>query len=161
MPIKTDSLKKNALLNRDEYILSIDHSGKPTPKRAELLKEIAKELKKPEDCIIIDKIFTEFGRSASKLKVQVYEKKDDIPKAKLEKMKVRIEGPKKKEAAKPAPAPAAALSKEKPSAEEKPAAAAEKKKEEEKPKIGHHAEKPTEVGKAAEHEKKTDGEKKE
>jgi len=98
MSLKIDSQKRNELLNREECWISLEHAGKPTPKRAELIKVVAKELKKPEDCIIIDKIFSEFGKSASRLKVQVYDKKENVPQKKTEKMKIRIEGPAKKEA---------------------------------------------------------------
>ena len=53
--------KKNPVMNRDEYKLEIDHEGKATPSRQEMLKEVAKEVKAKEDVIIIDKILSRNG----------------------------------------------------------------------------------------------------
>ncbi|UCD07684.1 MAG: hypothetical protein JSW41_01800 [Candidatus Aenigmatarchaeota archaeon] len=96
--------KKNPLMKREEIVFSVDHGGKATPARKDLLKEISGKLKVKEDLLIIDKIFSATGKSQSNLKILVYKKKDDIPKGKLEKMKARMEkkkGKKPKEEAKP------------------------------------------------------------
>lgn len=50
--------KENALLKRQEVLVKVDHEGKATPTRKELLSEMAKNLKAKEDLIIIDKIFS-------------------------------------------------------------------------------------------------------
>jgi ribosomal protein S24E len=100
MKLETVEHKKNVLMGRDEYLLSLEHSGKATPSRLEILKELASTLEASEDTIIIDKIWTKTGLSVSDLKVLVYKKKDDIPSYKAEKMKRRTF--KKKDAEEPA-----------------------------------------------------------
>lgn len=82
--------KKNPIMNRDEAWIRIDHSGKPTPPRKDIIADVAKHFKAKEDCIIVDKIFSETGQAASKIKVLVYTKADAVPKDKLNKMKIRM-----------------------------------------------------------------------
>jgi ribosomal protein S24E len=92
--------KKNPLMNREEAWILIDHAGKATPPRKDMITEVAKHFKAKEDEVIIDKIFSEVGKAASRVKVLVYPKADAIPKAKLDKMKIRMglmEKPKKGE----------------------------------------------------------------
>ena len=101
MKIEINDQKKNPLMNRDEYMISLDHAGKPTPSRQEILKEIASEVKAKEDVIIIDKIFNKAGISASDVVVFVYNKEDEIPKDKLEKMTKRMKKKEKGEEATP------------------------------------------------------------
>lgn len=91
MKLEIETRKKNPLMNREEAWVRFDHEGKATPPRKEILKDISKQLKAKEDCIIIDKIFSASGKAVSRAKVFVYNKKDDIPKAKLEKMQRRME----------------------------------------------------------------------
>lgn len=121
MKLEVEIRKKNPLMNREEVWVRFDHEGKATPPRKDILKDIAKQLKAKDDCIIIDKIFSTSGKAVSRAKVFVYKKKDDIPKAKLEKMQRRMEK-KEKKAAEAAPAPAEGEAKK-----------AEEKKEEAKP----------------------------
>jgi len=144
--------KKNPLMKREEVVFSVDHDGKATPSRKDLLKEIAKRLKAKEDLLIIDRIFTSAGDSKSSMKVLVYKKPGDIPKGKLEKMKARMERKKEpkpeKEEAKP--------EEKKEVAEEAKEEVKEEKAEEEKPE-----EKAEEAGRGEkETEKKTEEEKK-
>ncbi len=138
MKIEIKEQKKNPLLKREEVSVSIEHPGKATPSRREILPELAKVLKSNEDLIIIDKIFSVHGMNVSEARLLVYKKKDEIPKEKLEKMKNRMAEKKKAEA--PAPAEAAKEG-EKPEApkegeakEEKPEEAPAEEKKEEKPK---------------------------
>lgn len=95
--------KKNPLLKRKEIWFLIEHKGKSTPNRREILSGISKTLKTKEELIIIDKIFSQTGKPASKVKALVYSKKEHIPKPKLEKMERRFlpvgKRGKKKEAA--------------------------------------------------------------
>lgn len=132
MKIQVQEQKKNPLLKREEAWVMVEHPGAATPKRAEILKDAAKALKAKEEQVIVDKIFSFSGRTASRARVLVYSSKADIPKEKLEKMARRM----KEEA---------------PKAEEKPAG--EKKPEE--------AEKPKEEAKPAEKPKEKPAEKKE
>ncbi len=124
------SQKKNPLMSREEAWVRIAHAGKPTPPRKDIIADVAKQFKAKEDCVIVDKIFSESGIAASKVKVLVYPKADAVPKAKLEKMKIRMGLMKKEtkgkdgEAVKPAEGKAAGS--EKPAEGEKPEAAKEK-----------------------------------
>jgi small subunit ribosomal protein S24e len=124
MKLEVETRKKNPLMNREEAWVRFDHEGKATPPRKEILKDIARQMKAKDDCIIIDKIFSTTGKAVSRAKVFVYKKKDEIPKAKLEKMQRRMERKEK--------APEAGAPKEGAGAEEKPAEA-ETPKEEAKP----------------------------
>ncbi|MBL7206142.1 MAG: hypothetical protein ISS36_00915 [Candidatus Aenigmarchaeota archaeon] len=118
--------KKNPLLKREESWILIEHKGKPTPKRDEILSEISKVLKSKDELIIIDKVFSQKGKSASRVKVLAYSKKEDIPESKLEKMKRRAlplgkRGKSKEgEASGDAPSEAPTKATEKPSKKEPP-----------------------------------------
>ncbi len=122
MTMKISEQKKNPLMKREEIWVSFEHPGKATPPRKEILAEMAKTLKADQELIIIDKIFSEKGRSKSKAKVLVYKKKEDVPKDKIEKMQRRM-GKKKSPQEQEKPAEAAAKKEED----------TEKKKEEVKP----------------------------
>jgi len=127
---------KNPLLKRDEVEVIIDHKGKPTPSRHDLVKDMAKKLHAKENLIIINKIHTIRGKNESKVTAFIYHKEDDIPKGLLEASKKRMKAPKAKEAA-PADKPAEeGKEAQNDSPAEKPAEEApkEEKKEEEAPK---------------------------
>jgi len=96
--------KKNPLMNREEAWIRIDHSGKPTPPRKDIIADVAKQFKAKEDCVIVDKIFSEAGIAASRVKVLVYPKSDAVPKAKMDKMKIRMGLMKKMKKGEAAPA---------------------------------------------------------
>jgi len=127
--MKIVSEKKNSAMKRDEYIISVEHKGKATPNRPEIIKGVAKLIKVNDNLIIIDKIISNRGLQSSIAYVLSYRKRDDVPAYKLEKMKKRIEKIKPKSEAKQADAA--------PAAEEKPAeesgAPAEEKTAEEAP----------------------------
>lgn len=84
-------------------MINLDHGRKATPSRQEILKEVAKQVKASEDVIIIDKIFSKSGVSASEARAFVYKKKDEIPRDKLEKMTRRMEKKKGETASPEAP----------------------------------------------------------
>lgn len=90
--------KKNPLMKREEVVFSLEHKGKATPSRMDMIKEIASKLNVKEDLLIIDRIISAKGNSKSSVKVLTYKKADDIPKGKLDKMKARLEKAKKKAA---------------------------------------------------------------
>jgi small subunit ribosomal protein S24e len=104
MTAKVESHKKNPLLRREEAWIVIEHEGKPTPKRADIIEEAAKAMKADKELVIVDKIFSKEGRAASNARVYVYSKKEDMPAAKVEKMKRRM-GIAKPETPEGAPAP--------------------------------------------------------
>jgi len=89
MKFEITSNKRNPLMKREEYMVSIGHEGKPTPSRQEILETLAKEAKKDKSLVIVDSIFTQVGGALTNVKAYVYEKAEEIPKGKLEKMKSR------------------------------------------------------------------------
>lgn len=154
MKLEIISEKDNPLRKRKEYWLSADHADKETPSRHDLLPEVAKKLGSKEELIVLDKIFSERGAAKSRVKVQVYNDKKEVPKEKLERQERKVkEFLEKKEAAKEKPAAAPAEGK---AAEEAPA---EEKKEEEAPSEEQPSEEATVEEKPAEEqpaEEKTD-----
>ena len=127
--------RKNPLLKREEAWVLVEHPGKATPKREEIVKDAAKALKAKEDLVIVDKIFSFTGRMASRARVFVYSKKEDIPKEKLEKIARRTKRKEAKpeeaaEAPKPEEKKEEAKPEEKPKEEKKEEKPAEEKKEE-------------------------------
>lgn len=136
MKIQILEQKKNPLLKREELSVSIEHPGKATPSRREILPELAKVLKSKEELLIIDKIFSVYGRNVSEARILAYKNKNEIPKEKLEKMKGRMME-KKKAAPAEAPAPAEGKPEEAPkegeAKEEKPESPKDEKPAEEAP----------------------------
>jgi ribosomal protein S24E len=132
------SEKENHLMKRKDYWMLVEHAGKETPNRHDLLPEIAKKLHAAEGTIVLCKIFSERGRGASKVKVQVYSDAKHMPKGSTARQdrKAKLYVEKRKKAA-PAgeakvEAPAAPVEKHekhekhaKPAAEAEDAAAAE------------------------------------
>ena len=157
MSIKVLETKKNPLFKREEVKAVITHDGKPTPKRENIMPSLVTSLKAKAELILIDKIFSIKGKGESTLKVFVYDKKDDMPKNRLdiiEKRKAKRKGDKKEEAAPAETAPpvegeAPAANEEKP-AEEQPVVEAKPEKKSEEPKT---EEAPKEEEKPAEEKK--------
>jgi ribosomal protein S24E len=98
MKIEIVSQKKNQLMGREEADVRIIHEGQRTPSRQEILKEVSHSLKAKEEHIIIDRIITVQGQAVSHAKVLAYEKKEDVPAYKIEKMKRRMKLEKEPEA---------------------------------------------------------------
>jgi len=99
--------RKNPLIKRDEFMVSVEHSGNPTPSRNEMMAPLAKELKVEKDLLMIDEVMSSKGLHKSKIKAFAYHKKEDMPKGRLEVLKKRVEKGKKagaEGAAAPAPA---------------------------------------------------------
>ena len=88
--VKIEAHKKNPLLNREEAWIVIEHEGKATPRRTDIIEEAAKAMKADKNLMIVDKIFSREGKASSKARVLVYSKKEDIPADKSEKMKRRL-----------------------------------------------------------------------
>src|SRR3989338_10868837 len=89
MEIKIRNKKENVLLKREEIVADIENKG-ATPDRKTVTSELAKALATTEDLVIVDKIFTERGKSDSSVNALIYKKKEDIPKYKIAKMEKRI-----------------------------------------------------------------------
>jgi small subunit ribosomal protein S24e len=95
MSLKILEHRKNPLMKRDEVKAVIEHPGKPTPTRDEILPSLESVLKAGKDLIFIDRIFTEKGRGQSQVRVFLYERKEDIHSQdarKSEKRKAKAEG---------------------------------------------------------------------
>ena len=85
MSLKIIEQKKNLLMKREEVKAVVEHAGKPTPARSELMVSLESVLKTDKELIFIDRIFTEAGKGHSSLKVFVYAKKEDVHKHDTEK----------------------------------------------------------------------------
>lgn len=84
MELKITDDKENILLKRRELRMEINHSQSPTPKKQDLIKDIAVKYSVPEDHVVVDYIFTKKGVQNSTAKVKVYKEK---PKTKFKEKK--------------------------------------------------------------------------
>lgn len=66
------------LVEREE-IVGI-YESKVTPKRADLIEELATQLKKQKDLIVIKHIYQEFGKNESKIFIYVYDSIESLKK---------------------------------------------------------------------------------
>ena len=95
MEIEIENRKDNRYLKRIEIKYNICHEGGRTPKREEVKKLLALELKKSENMIIVDSINTKYGKNVSNGYAKIYEdmesmkiEKDHILKRNLKEQKV-------------------------------------------------------------------------
>jgi ribosomal protein S24E len=84
------SEKENPLRKRKEYWLMVEHEGKSTPTRHELLPEVAKKLGSKSELTVLDKIFSERGTAKSRVKAQIYSDIKEVPKVKLERQAKKV-----------------------------------------------------------------------
>jgi small subunit ribosomal protein S24e len=69
--------KENMVLGRVELIFSINHEGKPTPSRSEMLDMVAKqEPGSKRELIVIRDVVTRFGQSHTSAVAHIYSDKD-------------------------------------------------------------------------------------
>lgn len=68
------------LIHRTEMTFEVEHFEKATPRKTEISKNIASELKVSEDLIHIKKIITHFGSKKSKIIADVYKSKEELKK---------------------------------------------------------------------------------
>ncbi|MBI2105251.1 hypothetical protein HYT56_00265 [Candidatus Woesearchaeota archaeon] len=66
------------LLNRNEVVYELDHFGKSTPKKDDIKKQLAGNLKVNEDLIRISKVINYFGSTKIKIIADIYKKKEDL-----------------------------------------------------------------------------------
>jgi len=89
------------LIHRTEITMEVEHFQKATPKKTEMTKSLASELKISEDLIHIKKIITHFGSKKSKIIADVYKSKEELKKyANIGKKEKAPEQPKTEEALK-------------------------------------------------------------
>jgi len=84
MSLRIIEHKKNPLMGRDEIKAVVEHHGKPTPTRDQILPSLGDVLKAEAGHILIRKIFTERGKGESLVRAFVYEKKEDMPRQRME-----------------------------------------------------------------------------
>jgi ribosomal protein S24E len=65
--------KDNVFLKRKELKINIKHPNLPTPKKQDLIKEIAARYSVPEDHVVVNYIFTKKGIQESIAKVKIYQ----------------------------------------------------------------------------------------
>ncbi len=102
MKLDIKERKKNALMKREEALISIEHGGKATPARKHILDEVAKLLNAKPEGIIINRIITRGGKARSEANVFAYPKKEDVPAWRLKKMEYRLSRTKSAEESKDA-----------------------------------------------------------
>jgi ribosomal protein S24E len=93
--------KDNKLLNREEVIIEL--TSETIPSKIDITKQIAEELKKPEENVVIGKINTNFGNQTFKVSAKVYddsESKDKYETISRKQRKKEAEEAKKVEAEK-------------------------------------------------------------
>ncbi|MEM5879172.1 MAG: hypothetical protein QXU74_01630 [Candidatus Aenigmatarchaeota archaeon] len=73
MEIEILEEKDNPLLKRKEIKINIKHTNSPTPKKQDLIKEIALKYSVPEDRILLNYIFTKKGVQESTAKIKIYQ----------------------------------------------------------------------------------------
>jgi len=95
MEIEIIDDKENALLKRRELKLRIKHPQSPTPKKQDLVKEMAAKYSVSEDHVIVDYIFTKKGVNESDAKVKIYQ---EPPKIRIKKKKAEEKKPQEKPA---------------------------------------------------------------
>ncbi len=74
--------KENLFLKRTDLILTVDHAGQSTPKKDELIKEIAGQFNSVPEKVTIDYIFSESGLSKARIKAKVWSEKPPEKKVK-------------------------------------------------------------------------------
>ncbi|MBI2507716.1 hypothetical protein HYV89_02075 [Candidatus Woesearchaeota archaeon] len=80
------------LLKRKEIVFEIDHARKSTPKKEEIKKLIAEELKADENLINLQKVINHFGSTRTKVIAEVYESKEDFEKLIKKNKKAKKDG---------------------------------------------------------------------
>ncbi len=86
---------KSAILSRTEIVAKISHIEKKTPSKEELKEALSKELKTDKNLVVIDGIYTEYGKGKSKVIAKIYESKEML--RKIERIKGEPEEEKKEE----------------------------------------------------------------
>ena len=78
MEFKILEEKENKLLGRKELKLELKHPATSTPKKQDLIKELATKYSVPEEHVVIDFIFTKKGLAESAVKAKIYKEKPKI-----------------------------------------------------------------------------------
>ena len=77
--VEVKDRKENAVLGRVEMEFSVNHDGKPTPSRNELIAMVAKqEPGAKQELIVITKVNTRFGQSHTSALAHIYSDKEKM-----------------------------------------------------------------------------------
>ncbi|MEM5829447.1 MAG: hypothetical protein QW040_01950 [Candidatus Aenigmatarchaeota archaeon] len=90
MEIEILEEKENVLLKRKEIKLNIKHPNSPTPKKQDLIKEIAVKYSAPEDCVVVNYIFTKKGLPESFAKIKIYQEPPKVERKKEVKSETQV-----------------------------------------------------------------------
>ncbi|HWQ17970.1 MAG TPA: hypothetical protein VNL13_09095 [Sulfolobales archaeon] len=66
------SQKENKVIQRREVVIRIEHRGKGTPSRPEVIDAVSKLLGVSPDLVVVRRIETEYGRDSSRAWIHVY-----------------------------------------------------------------------------------------
>ena len=66
------SQKENKVIQRREVVVRIEHRGKGTPSRPDVINAVSKLMEVNPDLVVVRRIETEYGRDASKAWVHIY-----------------------------------------------------------------------------------------
>lgn len=67
-----ESKKENRVIQRIEALVRIEHMGRGTPSRMEITDAVSKMLGVDKGLVVIRRVETEYGRSASKAWIHIY-----------------------------------------------------------------------------------------
>ena len=84
------------LLSRKRITYEVEHIGAATPKKEDIKKRVAQDLKVDEGLIIIRHIYPHFGVEKAKVIVNVYKDKKDLDKFEKINKKAKKDGKKEK-----------------------------------------------------------------
>ena len=90
MSVSVVSVKENPLLKRKEAVIAIEHKGKTTPTRKDLIAQSAKALGASPETVIVDQILSANGIGTSQARVYAYESAELIPALQKEKQLRRM-----------------------------------------------------------------------
>ena len=79
MKIDIASEKENPLMRRKSYWLRVEHAGRQTPNRHELMPVVLKKLGSGPEETVISKIFSHAGVAVSNVKVVIYNDAKAVP----------------------------------------------------------------------------------
>jgi small subunit ribosomal protein S24e len=88
LKFETVSEKDNPVLSRREIVVKIQDCG-ATPSRKDVVAGLAAHFGAAENLILVDQILTEFGTSACRAKLKIYQDEKFIPKQRLGIVKAR------------------------------------------------------------------------
>lgn len=72
MDVRVVEQRPNPLLKRIEVRFEVDHAGASTPRRAEVVGELAKQLKVPKERLVVEAMHARFGLAQSRGEALVY-----------------------------------------------------------------------------------------